>query len=50
MLDFFKWIFGDFWRFLQFVIILVILVQWKPVEVNVLNGYWKEQEDENKTR
>lgn len=34
MQAFFEWLFSDFWRFLQFVIILVIAVQWRPVEIH----------------
>jgi hypothetical protein len=49
MLEFFEWLFDDFWRFLQFVIIVIIMVQWKPLEVNVLNGHWKEHDNENQT-
>lgn len=34
MQAFFEWLFSDFWRFLQFVIILIIAVQWRPVEIH----------------
>ena len=47
MLDVLEYILGDFWRFLQVVVLLVILVQWKPFEVNVLNGYWKGKKDDD---
>ena len=34
MQAFFEWLFSDFWRFLQFLILLVIVVQWRPVEIH----------------
>lgn len=34
MQAFFEWLFADFWRFLQFVIILIIAVQWRPVDIH----------------
>lgn len=47
MQAFFEWLFDDFWRFLMFVIILIIAVQWRPVNVDVLTGYWKEKNNES---
>ena len=46
MLEVLEFIFGDFWRFLGVCCFLMIVALWKPVEINVLNGYWKEK-DEN---
>ena len=43
----FEWLFDDFWRFLMFVVILIIAVQWRPVNVDVLTGYWKEKNNES---
>lgn len=34
MQAFFEWLFADFWRFLQFLILLVIAVQWRPVDIH----------------
>ena len=44
-----EFIFEDFWRFLQCCILLMIISLWHPIEVNVMNGYWKERgkDDEN---
>ena len=42
MLAVLEYIFGDFWRFLQFATLLMIIALWHPIEVNVMNGYWKE--------
>lgn len=50
MQAFFEWLFADGWRFLQFVIILIIAVQWRPVSVNVTHEYWKGKDDEDKAR
>ena len=47
MLAVLEFIFSDFWIFLGCCIFLMIFVLWKPIEINVLNGYWKEKDDEN---
>lgn len=46
MLDVLKFIFEDFFHFLGICIFLMIFVMWKPVEINVMNGYWKESKDD----
>ena len=47
MLAVLQFIFSDFWRFLGVAVFLMIIAMWKPVEINVLNGRWKEKDDEN---
>lgn len=47
MLAVLEFIFADFWRFLGVCIFLMIIALWKPIEINVLNGHWKERDDEN---
>lgn len=47
MLEVLKFIFSDFWTFLKVCVFMMIFVLWKPVEINVLNGYWKEPKDED---
>ena len=48
MLEVLQFIFGDFWRFLGVCVFLMIFALWKPVEVNILNGFVKgEDEDED---
>lgn len=47
MQAFFEWLFADFGRYLMFVIILIIAVQWHPVSVDVMNGYCKEKDHES---
>ena len=46
MKAFFEWLFEDFWRFLEFAILLIIAVQWKPLEVNVLRMVKNNDADE----
>jgi len=47
MLAVLQFIFDDFWRFLGVAVFLMIIAMWKPVEINVMNGRWKEKDDEN---
>ena len=47
MQAFFEWLFADFWRFLMFLVLLIVAVQWRPVNVDVMNGYWKGKDDES---
>ena len=49
MLAALEYIFGDFWRFLSVCVFLMIFALWKPVEVNVMNGYWKEDDKDNES-
>lgn len=41
-----EFIFSDFWHFLGMCRLLMIVALWKPIEVNVMNGYWKEHDDD----
>lgn len=41
-----EYVLSDFWRFLATCVFLMIVALWKPVEINVLNGYWKKPEDD----
>ena len=34
MQAFFEWLFADFWRFLMFLVLLIVAVQWRPVEIH----------------
>ena len=48
VVDALKVIFEDFWHFLGCAVFLMIFALWKPVEVNILNGFVKgEDEDED---
>ena len=47
MLAVLQFIFSDFWRFLGVAVFLMIIAMWKPVEINVMKGCWKEKDDEN---
>lgn len=47
VLEVLQFILSDFWRFLGVCVFLMIFALWKPVEINVLNGYWKERDDED---
>lgn len=50
MLEVLKYVCSDFWVFLRVCILLMIVALWHPIEVNVMNGYWKEgKEDETKS-
>ena len=42
-----EYICSDFWVFLRVVILMMIVALWKPIEVNVFNGYWKEKDNED---
>ena len=50
MVEVLEYICSDFWVFLRVCILMMIIALWKPIEVNVLNGYWKDgdKEDGNK--
>lgn len=45
MLAVLEFIFEDAWHFLGCIVFMMIVALWKPIEVNVLNGYWKEDKD-----
>ena len=47
MLEVLEFIFADFWRFLGCAVFLMIFALWKPVDVTVMHGYWKEKDDED---
>ena len=34
-----EFVFSDFWHFLGICVFLMIFALWKPVEVNILNGF-----------
>ena len=42
-----EYICSDFWVFLRVCILLMIVALWKPIEVNVINGYWKKEDDKD---
>ena len=46
MLELFQFVFDDFWRFLQFCVILMIIALWKPIDVTILNGQIQHKDDE----
>ena len=39
MLAVLEFVFSDFWHFLWICVFLMIFALWKPVEVNILNGF-----------
>lgn len=47
MLAVLQFVFESPWHFLGVCIFLMIIALWKPIEVNVLNGYWKEKDNED---
>lgn len=47
MLEVLQFIFGDFWRFLGVCVFLMIFALWKPVEVNILNGFVKGEDEDD---
>lgn len=46
MQAFFEWLFADFWRYLMFVIILIIAVQWKPIHIELSKVFGREERDD----
>jgi hypothetical protein len=46
-LEVLKFIFEDFWRFLGCCVFLMIFALWKPVEVNILNGFVKGEDEDD---
>ena len=46
MLAVLQFIFDDFWRFLGVGVFLMIFALWKPVEVNILNGFMEDNDDD----
>ena len=47
MLEVLQYIFGDFWRFLGVCVFLMIFALWKPVEINILNGFVKGEDEDD---
>ena len=47
MLKVLEFIFEDFWHFLGCAVFLMIFALWKPVDINVINGYWKKEDDKD---
>lgn len=47
MLEILTYLFSDFWRFLMACIMLIIMTQFKPVDVTILNGEFKERSKKN---
>ena len=49
MIEVLRFVFEDFWRFLQCCILLMIFALWKPIEINILHGYIKgsDKKDED---
>ncbi len=47
MLEVLKFIFEDFWHFLGCAVFLMIFALWKPVEVNILNGFVKGEDEDD---
>lgn len=47
MLEVLQFIFGDFWKFLGVCVFLMIFALWKPVEVNILNGFVKGEDEDD---
>ena len=47
MLEVLQYIFGDFWKFLGVCVFLMIFALWKPVEVNILNGFVKGEDEDD---
>ena len=49
MIEVIRFIFEDFWRFLQCCILLMIFALWKPIEINILHGNFVggDKKDEN---
>ena len=45
MIEVLEFIFSDFWHFLGCVVFLMVFVMWKPIDINVMNGYWKGDDD-----
>lgn len=41
-----EFVFSDAWHFLGCCVFLMIIGLWKPIEVNVMNGYFKEDKDD----
>lgn len=46
MADALKFIFSDAWHFVGVFILLVIAVQWKPIDITIINGKVEKQDDE----
>ncbi len=42
-----EFIFSDFWHFLGCAVFLMIFALWKPVEVNILNGFVKGEDEDD---
>lgn len=39
-----EFIFADFWHFIGTLCFMVLFALWKPVEINVLNGFVKRED------
>ena len=47
MLAVLEFIFSDFWHFLGICVFMMIVALWKPIDLTVFNGYWRDKNDEN---
>ena len=45
MLQVMEFVFSDAWHYLGCCVFLMIFALWKPFEINVMNGYFKEDMD-----
>ena len=41
MVQVLEFVFSDVWHFIGSLCFVALFVMWKPIEVNVMNGYWK---------
>lgn len=45
MLELVQYLFNDFWRFLMALVLLVIFVQWRPVNVVIVRRMQSDEDD-----
>ena len=44
-----EFVFSDVWHFLGFCVFMTIIAYWKPIDITILNGRFKEKDNEDNT-
>ena len=49
MKEFLEFAFSSPWHFLGCCVFMTIIAYWKPIEITILNGRFKQKDDEDNT-
>ena len=48
MMDVLQFVFSDFWHFIGVCVFMMIVAFWKPIDITVMRGYWKDGDNDGK--